>query len=112
MTTLKNKLILAAVSTFSLAILSTSAHAASFASNDAENLTQCSTLVKSQVGEVESIKAAGIKSKARSFTVKYKINDNGERSVVQCKLAKGKAPAVSCVKGSACAAIQTASTQK
>jgi len=112
MTTLKNKLILAAVSTFSLAILSTSVNAASFVSNDAQNLTQCSSLVKSQVGDVERMKTAGIKSKSRSFTVKYNVTNNGERSVVQCKLAKGKAPAVSCLKGSACAAIQTASTQK
>ena len=111
MATLKNKLILATVTAFSLTSLSLTTNAASFVSNDAQNLTQCSQLVKNEIGVVDSIKTSTIKSKSRSFSVQYKISDNGERSVVECKLAKGKMPEVNCLKGSVCQGVETALTQ-
>lgn len=112
MINLKNKLILTSVTAFFVATLSLNAYAASFVSNDSENLTQCSRLVKSQVGDVSRMKTAKIKSKSRFFTVNYNINDNGERSVVRCKLARGKDAEVSCLKGNLCGEMQAAATPK
>lgn len=84
----------------------------SFVSNDAQNLAQCRSLMNAQIGEVDQTKIANIKSKARSFTVNFKVVDGGERSVVQCKLARDQVTNVSCLKGSACSNVTTASTSE
>ena len=99
MINLKNKLILTAVMASSLTF---NAQAASFVSNDAQNLTQCREMMQNKIGEVERMKSSNIKSKSRSFSVKYKVTKGGERSVVQCTLAKGQEGALSCLKGSLC----------
>ena len=99
MINLKNKLILAAVMASSLTL---NTQAASFVNNDAQNLAQCREMVQSKIGEVERMKSSNIKSKSRSFSVKYKVTKGGERSIVQCTLAKDKEVALNCLKGSLC----------
>jgi len=86
---------------FSSSFLSNIAHA-DFVSNDSKNLAQCRSLVKAEVGQVDSMKVGNIKSKARSFTANFKVVNNGERSSVKCRLAKGQTASVSCLKGNAC----------
>jgi len=80
--------------------------------SDANKLAQCRSLVDAKIGEVDRIKVAKIKSKARSFTVKFKIADEGERSVVQCKLARDEVASISCLKGNACNREAVASESK
>ena len=86
---------------FAALLLPVTTHA-KFVNGDAKNLMECNGLVHARFGEVDFIKAANIKSKARSFTVKYKVVNDGERSKVQCKLAKGEVAVVSCLKGDIC----------
>ena len=73
-----------------------------FISNDAVNLTQCRSLVNAEIGDVERTKVANIKSRSRSFTATFKVVDKGERSLVECKLARNKLANVRCIKGNAC----------
>ena len=86
---------------FSSSFLSNIAHA-DFVSNDGKNLTQCRSLVKAEVGLVDSMKVRKIKSKARSFTTSFKVINNGERSLIECRLVKGQVASISCLKGNAC----------
>ena len=71
-------------------------------SNDAKNLTECRSLVNAEVGDVERMKVVNIKSKARSFTVKFKVKYEGESSTLQCRLTRDEVASISCLKGSIC----------
>lgn len=107
MTVISKKITLMAFATLFTSMLSINAHA-DFVSNDAKNLTHCRYLLETNIGQVERIKTANIKAKSRSFTVNYKIVNNGDRSTFQCKLQKGKDDSVICLKGALCADTDSA----
>lgn len=102
------KITLMAIATMFASTLSVNANAG-FVSDDAKNLKQCRHLLETKVGEVDRIKTSNIKSKSRSFTVKYNVVNNDARSTFQCKLQRDKVDIVTCLKGSLCSSEGVAS---
>ncbi|MEO0369206.1 MAG: hypothetical protein AAF197_10535 [Pseudomonadota bacterium] len=72
------------------------------AATDNANLTSCKTSIENSIEGVERIKVANIKSKRGSFTAKFRVTANGERSKMECLVKDGEPLALSCVSGAAC----------
>jgi len=93
-------------------LLSTNTHASFISNDDGANLSQCRNLIQGQFGEFDRVKTRNIKSKARSFSVKFNVMNNNEKSVIQCKLKKNEEASINCLKGSICSKETTVSTEQ
>lgn len=92
--------------------LSTNTYASFISNDDGANLSQCRNLVRGQFGEFERVKTRNIKSKARSFSVNFKVMNNNKKSVIQCKLKKNDEASINCLKGNICSKETTVSTEQ